>query len=206
MNTRTRSILAATVAVALAAILSWTVGSLAQTDAEPATENRAPFSLVDQTGQAVTDRDFTGSFMLILFGYTHCPDICPTDLVVLGEAVDLLGEAADAVQPIFITIDPARDTVEVMADYVKHFHPRLVGLTGTQDQISQIGKRYGVEAIKYRVEDETGEPQDADDYYMDHTGAIYLIGPDGAGLTYFLHGVPATDIAATVKRIIDQMS
>ncbi len=195
----------------LMAIFGWAVllvpqlraDALAQ-DGDAAAENRAPFSLVDQTGRAVTDRDFAGSFMLIFFGYTHCPDICPTDLTVMGEAVDLLGGAGDAVQPIFITIDPARDTVEVMAAYVQHFHPRLVGLTGTPEQISAIGARYGVQAKQYRVEDASVSTED--DYFLDHTGATYLLGPDGGGLTYFQHGVPAADIAATIQQFIDQIS
>lgn len=165
-------------------------------------ENRAPFSLIDQTGQAVTDRDFAGRFMLIFFGYTHCPDICPTDLTVISDAVDMLGEDGDAVQPIFITIDPARDTADVMAAYVKHFHPRLIGLTGTEEQIRAISARYGVRSTEYRADGSNGE----NDYFLDHTGAIYLIGPDGGGLTYFQHGVPAQDIAATIKQFIDRAS
>ena len=174
--------------------------------ADGAAENRAPFTLTDQTGRTVTDRDFAGRFMLIFFGYTHCPDICPTDLTVMSDAVDLLGDDAEAVQPIFITIDPARDTVAVMADYVKHFHPRLVGLTGTQEQIQALSKLYGVRSDKYRVEDDTGAPPPDDAYFMDHTGATYLVGPNGAGLTYFLHGVPAEDIADTIKQFIDRAS
>lgn len=169
-------------------------------------QNRAPFSLVDQTGQAVTDQDFLGNFLLIFFGYTSCPDICPTDLTVMSEAVDLLGDAGDVVQPIFITIDPTRDTVEVMSDYVTHFHPRLVGLTGTVEQVEAIGARYGVRAKRYGEEAASASEQGDNDYFLDHTGAIYLIAPDGGGLTYFQHGVPAADIAATIQQFIDQMS
>ena len=130
-----------------------------------AAENRAPFALVDHTGAAVTDQDFLGRFMLIFFGYTSCPDICPTDLTVMSEAVDLLGDAGDMVQPIFVTIDPARDTVEVMADYVKHFHPRMVGLTGTPDQVSAIGTRYGVRAKRYDADSQAGAESSDDGEY-----------------------------------------
>lgn len=119
--------------------------------------NSAAFALIDHTGRAVTDRDFLGAYMLVFFGYTHCPDICPTDFMVVGEAMDLLGAAGDKVRPVFITIDPARDTVAVMADFVGHFHPRLLGLTGTREQIAAVAKRYRVRWRKFTVvEDEAG--------------------------------------------------
>jgi len=200
---RIRAIYLTILVWAVMAMPQWQAGAAAQ-ETDAAAENRAPFSLIDQNGRAVTDRDFAGSFMLIFFGYTYCPDICPTDLTVMSEAVDLLGEAGDVVQPIFITIDPTRDTAEVMAAYVKHFHPRLVGLTGTSEQISAIGARYGVQAQRYQAE-AASEPAD-DEYYLDHTGAMYLLGPNGEGLTYFQHGMPAADIAATIQQFIDQIS
>ncbi len=168
--------------------------------------NSAAFALVDHTGRAVTDRDFLGAYMLVFFGYTHCPDVCPTDLMVVGEAMDLLGAAADKVQPVFVTIDPARDTVAVMADFVGHFHPRLVGLTGTGEQIAAVTKRYRVRWRKFFiVEDESGgvEPAAEDEYLLDHTAAIYLIGPDGGGLSLFHHGTPAEDIADVVRQFIE---
>ena len=168
--------------------------------------NRAAFALVDHTGRAVTDRDFLGAYMLVFFGYTHCPDVCPTDLMVVGEAMDLLGEAGEMVRPVFITIDPARDTVAVMADFVGHFHPRLLGLTGTREQIAAVAKRYRVRWRKfYVVEDEAGgvAPAAEDEYLLDHTAAIYLIGPDGGGLSLFHHGTPAADIVAVVRQFID---
>ena len=144
--------------------------------------------------------------MLVFFGYTHCPDVCPTDLMVVGEAMDLLGAAADKVQPVFVTIDPARDTVAVMADFVGHFHPRLLGLTGTGEQIAAVTKRYRVRWRKFFiVEDEPGEVEAAaeDEYLLDHTAAIYLIGPDGGGLSLFHHGTPAKDIADVVRQFIE---
>src|SRR5947209_439799 len=87
-----------------------------------------PFALTDHTGKPRTDVDFRGKLMLIYFGYTYCPDVCPADLTAISSAIDFLGRAGDAVQPIFITVDPERDTVEHLADYVTAFHPRLVGL------------------------------------------------------------------------------
>ena len=96
-----------------------------------------PFALTDHTGKKVTDEDYRGKFMLIAFGYTYCPDVCPTGLQTMSVVMDLLGEQADWVQPIFITIDPERDTPEVMKEYVAAFHPSLIGLTGTPQQIAQ---------------------------------------------------------------------
>ncbi len=98
--------------------------------------NRGPFSLVNHIGQAVTEKDFLGKFMLVYFGYTHCPDLCPIDLQVMVQAIDILGEQNEKVRPIFITVDPERDTVDVMADYVRRFPPRLIGLTGTREQVA----------------------------------------------------------------------
>ena len=94
-----------------------------------------PFELVDHTGQTVTEESFDDRYLLVYFGYAYCPDICPTELLIMGQAVDELGELGDEVQPLFVTVDPARDTVEYLADYVPSFHPRLVGLTGSDEQI-----------------------------------------------------------------------
>jgi protein SCO1/2 len=163
-------------------------------------DNRAPsFSLIDQTGQTVTNADYLGSYVLLFFGYTYCPDICPTDLAKMADAVDGLGDDAGRVQPLFITIDPSRDTVEVLRDYVRHFHPRLVGLTGEPADISAFAARYGVRSKPYRDQD-----QDADDdsYYLDHTGAMYLLGPDGSGRSYFQHEVAAADITAVIRQFM----
>jgi protein SCO1/2 len=110
--------------------------------------------------------------MLIYFGYTYCPDVCPADLTAISSAIDLLGRAGDAVQPVFITVDPERDTVEHLADYVTAFHPRLVGLTGTPDQIRHVATAY--KAYYAKAEIGGGE-----DYAIDHTAFIYLVGKDG---------------------------
>jgi protein SCO1/2 len=103
-----------------------------------------PFALVDHRGQPVTDEDFRGGWILVYFGYTYCPDICPTGLFNMAQALDDLGPAADDIRPIFVTIDPERDTVEALAQYVNHFHPRLVGLTGTPEQIAETARAYRV--------------------------------------------------------------
>ena len=159
--------------------------------------NRGPFELVTHTGKTVTDRDYLGKFMLVYFGYTHCPDVCPIDLQIVSEVVYMLGKDSAKVQPLFVTVDPTRDTVKVMADYVKHFHPRLIGLTGNKKQIASAAEIYRMQSRKSVSQDaEPGE------YLIDHSAAIVLIGPDGGGLSLFPHGITAKDIAADIERFI----
>ncbi len=150
------------------------------------------FSLVDHRGRAVTNKTYRGKYMLVFFGYTHCPDVCPTDLQVMSDTVDLLGAAGKKVQPIFITIDPERDKVKVLAAYVANFHKRLTGLTGTKVQVAAAAKKYGVRYRRYF-------PPDGAAYLMDHSAAMYLIGPGGKGISRYPHGMTAKDIAADIK-------
>jgi protein SCO1/2 len=151
------------------------------------------FTLVDQNGAMRNADDFRGKLMLVYFGYTYCPDACPTALQDMSQAIDLLGEKADAVQPIFITIDPARDTVEQMKLYASNFHPRLIALTGTPEQIAEAAKGY-------RVYYEKGKGIDAENYLMNHTGFIYLMGRDGKYLSHFSPGVAAEQMAAAIEK------
>lgn len=154
-----------------------------------------PFTLVDQDGKTVTDRDFRGRLMLIYFGYTFCPDVCPTELQVMSTALDALGARADGVQPLFITIDPDRDTGPVLAEYLSHFHPRLRGLTGTPAQIRAVTRVYHV----YYARAGKG-----DDYLMDHSSIVFLMGRDGSYLTHFRADAAPKDMAATIARFLDQ--
>ncbi len=101
-----------------------------------------PFSLVDASGKRVTDRDFRGKLMLVVFGYTHCPDVCPTELQNIAEVMDKLGPDADQVAPLFISVDPKRDTPDVLAAYIKNFNPRIVALTGDQAEVASAAKAY----------------------------------------------------------------
>ena len=151
-----------------------------------------PFSLTDHTGRKVTDKDFLGKYMLVFFGYTYCPDVCPTELQVMSAALDSLGTKADAIQPIFISIDPARDTPEVLKQYVANFHPRLVGLTGSPGEIASVAKAYRVYYSK--VEGSSGP----DNYLMDHSTIIYLMDRQGKFLKHFTY---STDAAALAKAI-----
>ena len=137
-----------------------------------------PFELVDQQGAPVTDKTFSGRYMLIYFGYGFCPDVCPTELANMAAALDALGSKSENIQPLFITVDPERDTPEFLADYVVNFHPRLIGLTGTPEQVKTAAKAYKVYYAK------AGKPGEAD-YLMDHTSFVYLMGPDGRFLSLF---------------------
>lgn len=137
-----------------------------------------PFALTDQDGKTVRDSDFRGKYLLIYFGYTYCPDLCPTGLQSIAHAMDQLGPDADKVQPVFITIDPARDTPAKIKQYVTSFHPKIVGLTGSAAQIAEVAKEYKVYYAK-------GEYVDDNDYVMDHSTVIYVMDPQGAFITTF---------------------
>jgi len=156
-----------------------------------------PFALTSHTGAAVTDRDFAGKYMLIYFGYTYCPDVCPIELGTIAQALDRLeraGRGIDHLQPLFITVDPARDTVPVMADYVAAFHPRLIGLTGTQDQIRAVMEAYRIYARK-------GEDMGDGAYLVDHLSLIYLTDRDGRLLRFFPRGTTAEELARALAEL-----
>ncbi|KAL6473641.1 hypothetical protein MHYP_G00172020 [Metynnis hypsauchen] len=152
------------------------------------------FSLLDHTGQRRTKKDFRGKWVLMYFGFTHCPDICPDELEKLTSVVNLLDKEADlpCIQPLFITVDPERDDVAALAKYVKDFHPRLIGLTGTPEEVKEAGQAYRVYA--------SAGPKDEDgDYIVDHTILIYLINPDGLFLDYYNRMKDATQIAESIR-------
>lgn len=150
-----------------------------------------PFSLTDHTGRAVTDRDFRGKSLLVFFGFTQCPDVCPTELQVVAEVLEKLGPRAGQVAPLFVTVDPERDTPAVLAQYVALFDPRITGLTGTPEQIAQMARAYHVFYAKVT-------PPGASTYTMDHSALLYLMGPDGGFRAVFRHGTPAAEIARAV--------
>ena len=154
-----------------------------------------PFALVDQTGAARTDADFRGRWLLIYFGYTYCPDACPTALNDMSIALEQLGAAAGRVTPAFITIDPARDTPARLEDYVTHFHPRLVGLTGSAAAVAAVAKAYRVYFARA-----PGAAEAAPDYLMDHSSIIYLIDPSGRYVTHFTHNSGPEQIVAGLRK------
>ncbi len=145
------------------------------------------FSLTDQDGRAVSDRDFAGRYRIVYFGYTFCPDVCPTDVQNIAAALKLLERddpaLAKKIVPIFITIDPARDTPAALKRFVTAFHPRLVGLTGSAAQIAKVAKEYGIYFAR--------GAGTADGYLMDHSRQIYLFDPDGRPLALLPEGPPA---------------
>ena len=155
-----------------------------------------PFTLVDQTGKTVTDQDFRGRYMLVFFGFTHCPDICPAELQVMSAALDELGPKADEVVPVFITLDPERDTQAAMGAYVKNFGSRFVGLTGSPEQIAAAAKAYRVAYSKFQ------EDKASSDYSIDHSALVYLMGKDGQYITHFAYGTPASKMTETLRRYL----
>jgi protein SCO1 len=152
-----------------------------------------PFELTDQDGNKVTDQTYKGKLMLIYFGFTYCPDACPTALGVMSAALDQLDVAAERVVPILITVDPERDTAPVLKDYVSNFHPRMVGLTGTPEQVAQVAKAYRV--FYQKASGATGG-----DYLMDHTLLIYLMDGDGKYVTHFGPDAKPEQIADEIRK------
>ena len=182
-----------TLAIALAAALFRGDGHLPVSTGEALVGGS--FSLRDQDGKMVTDRNFLGKYMLVFFGYTYCPDVCPTELQVMTQAIEAMGRAGEAIQPVFITIDPERDTPEVLKAYVANFGPRLIGLTGSQGEVAAAAKAYRVFYKKV-------ENADGNAYLMDHTSIIYLM--DRKGL-YVRHFTYSTDAKALSEALADAM-
>jgi protein SCO1/2 len=156
-----------------------------------------PFALTDQNARQVRDSDFQGKYRIVYFGFASCPDVCPVDLQQIGQAMRALekedaGKAAK-VQPIFITVDPERDTPAVLKDYVSAFHPRLIGLTGTPEQIAKVAKAYGIYYAKSGGEGGAG-------YSVDHNRLIYLFGPSGEPIALLPHDKGADEMARELKR------
>jgi len=162
-----------------------------------------PFTLTDSNGRAVSDTDFRGKFMLVYFGYTFCPDICPTALTAMADTLDRLGEDGEKVVPLFITIDPERDTPEHLKEYISFFHPRQVALTGSADQIAAVAKSYGIFYTKDPVKGDGHDNHEHDhDYDMTHASTILLMGPDGKYRTHFRHGDTVQDMTDRIRKFL----
>ncbi len=154
------------------------------------------FTLTDHTGKAVTDQDFRGRYMLVYFGYTFCPDVCPTSLSAMAAALDQVPKAVEAkIVPIFVTVDPARDTQEVLKSYVGNFHPRMVGLTGSEEQVKDAAR-------KYRVYFQKAEQGKDAAYLMDHSSIVYLMDPAGQFVSHFSHTTPPEQMAETIAKAV----
>lgn len=153
------------------------------------------FALTNHLDQPVTDQDFMGKYMIVYFGYTYCPDVCPMDIQIMADSLRFLSpEQLEQISPVFVTIDPERDTVDVMAEYVNYFHKDLVGLTGTREQIEVIKKAFRVYAAK---------ADDSRDYLLNHTAYTYFMDKDGSLLQHFNHGVEPEQMAAKMASFIN---
>ena len=155
-----------------------------------------PFTLVDQQGRTVTQDTLKGKWSLIYFGYTYCPDVCPTSLSVMTQALDALDPAVAAkVAPVFVSVDPERDTVEQLALYHQSFHPSFLMLTGTTEQVRAAAKAY-------RVYFRKAESDSATEYLMDHSSITYLMNPDGEYVTHFAHDATPEGMADTLRKAV----
>ncbi len=153
------------------------------------------FELVNHRNETVTDKDFLGKYMIVYFGYTYCPDVCPMDLQIMADALrELEADDLEKLNPVFVTVDPERDTTDVMAQYIKFFHEDLIGLTGTPEQVNTIKKAYRVYAAK---------ADDSADYLVDHTAYTYLMDKDGKLLKHFNHGEDAKVMASIMADLIE---
>ncbi len=154
------------------------------------------FSLIDHTGKRVSEKTYAGKFMLVFFGYTNCPNLCPAQLQVMSLALKALGDDAKRIQPILITLDPQRDTVAAMARYVSDFDSRLIGLTGTPEEIRSVAENYRVFYSKEKKNTSTGN------YLIELTGIIYLMDERGEFVKHFSFGVKPDQLAAGIKKFM----
>ena len=157
-----------------------------------------PFTMVNQKGETVTDKTYLGKPMLLFFGFTFCPDVCPTELQVMAAALTEMGDKGADIQPIFVTIDPERDTPAVMASYVSNFGDSFVGLTGSAAQIDQMAQTY---RVFYAKQENQADPKN---YQMDHSSIIYLMGTDGKFLKHFSYSTDAKALADGIKKALNR--
>ena len=155
------------------------------------------YSLINQDGNAVSNETYLGKYVLIFFGYTFCPDVCPTTLTTFATAIDLLGKDAEKVKLVFITVDPARDTPEILKSYLMHFQKHFDGLTGSIKQIEEVKKVFRIYAVRSQQ-----DKVDNENYLMDHSSISYLLGPDGKFITFFRYGAEAEVIVTKLKELL----
>src|SRR4249920_3283483 len=156
-----------------------------------------PFTLDDQYGNPRSLRDFRGKFVLLYFGYAFCPDVCPTDLAAMAQAIRSLGSEGDKLLPVFITLDPERDTQELLRNYVAAFHPRFVALRGTEDEVRRV-------ATAYKVYFEKVRPPGSSAYLIDHMAFVFLLDREGKYLAFFPPGTSAERMVVMIREVLAQ--
>ncbi|TQV79167.1 SCO family protein [Denitrobaculum tricleocarpae] len=197
-----RALLSSAVVIAVIALgtTGWILGSRLTQEKTPAgtgivsvpADMRGPFDLIDHTGRRTTEADFRGEKVLLYFGYTFCPDICPTSLQDMSAAFEALGPDGDKLRPVFITVDPDRDTQAHLADYVELFHERMVGLTGPKERTDAVAR-------DFRVYHSIRTDIDPVDYPVDHSSYTYLMDEDWNLMLVFRHGTSPEVMAAAIK-------
>lgn len=172
----------------------WNISSGTQFTTTILSSLGGPFSLTGQNGQTKTDADFHGRYVLLYFGYTNCPDVCPTTLAVIADTMKQMGAKAKDLTPVFVTVDPARDTPKVLKNYLSAFGPQFVGLTGSAGAIKKVAGEYRVYYAK--------RPLKGGGYSMDHSSELYLIGPDGKLRIFYDAGIDAKTLTADLEKRI----
>ena len=203
MNIKLLRVFAITLSITVIGFLfAWQYGFLSPEGSRPTTSGIAkiggPFTLTDHTGVSRTELDYRGKYLLVYFGFTFCPDVCPTALQVMTVALTKIGEKANLIQPIFITIDPDRDTQSHLKNYISNFHPSFVGLTGKLEQIKQATKEYRVYFRKANPENDANSK----DYLIDHSSIIFLMDKKGKYLTHFSHKTLPSKMAAKIATFL----
>ena len=155
-----------------------------------------PFTMLNHKGETVTDKTYLGSYTLVFFGFSNCGDVCPTELQVMAQALGSLGSDAEKIIPLFVTVDPERDTPQVLLAYLANFDARLQGLTGSAEQLAAIAKAYHIFYKK------VPNPSNPNDYEMDHPSILYLMGPDGKFVKHFAYTTDANSLGAELKKVL----
>lgn len=193
-----RLCLAILAAALLCAAPAWAETPSPVADEQPEIGIVSRYLLMNSKGRAISDQDFRGSFQLIAFGYTFCPDICPTTLAEMSLIMEKLGSRAEQLQPLFVTVDPERDTPEVLSRYTAYFHPRIIGLTGSPELVRRVADHF---KVRYEKHWEPGAGKNQ--YTVDHSAGMYLLGPDGSFLGKFAYATPPQEVADRIRALME---
>ena len=196
-----RLFLAILAAALLCVTPAWAESPAPVEDEQPEIGIISRYLLMDTQGRAVSDQDFPGHFQLIAFGYTFCPDICPTTLAEMLLVMEKLGKQAERLQPLFVTVDPERDTPEVLSRYTAYFHPRIIGLTGSPELVRRVADHF---KVRYEKHWEPGAEKNR--YSVDHSAGMYLLGPDGRFLGKFAYATPPQEVADRIRALMDEVN